>query len=486
MIKNDRQYRITKAQLAKFEQAKRSAPAPSSGQALHPLLLKAQRDAVESQAEELREQVKEYEALQSGKRQILHVDSFARLPLALIQARIASGLSQKELGEKLGVPEQQVQRYEASNYASASISRLQEVIEALNVRILQDVYLPDAPVSAARLFRNLEHIGLPESLVLTRLAPISVTERLRGDDGVEEQQVALQVAATVGRILGLPASAFFAAKPPAITPAIAGRMRFKLKAGTNPQRLTAYAFYAHHLAALVAQIVADFPIEAVPTDPIAINDAIVQRSGKLTFRSALEYVWSLGIPVIPLDDPGAFHGALVRVAHRNVIVLKQKTLSEAQWLFDLFHEFRHAGEEPTEPELMVIEGPETSAERRDSKEEKLASRFAGDVLLKGRADELAKRCAERAEKKIERLKSIVPQVAQEAGVRTDVLANYVAFRLSLEKQNWWGTAHNLQEKNTSPWETARDYFLNQVSLDRLNPVDREILQQALTTRGDAQ
>ena len=130
---------------------------------------------------------------------------------------------------------------------------------------------------------------------------------------------------------------------------------------------------------------------------------------------------------------------------------------------------------------MIIEGDETSPERRESKEEKIASRFAGDVILNGRADSLAKLCAARADKKIERLKTIVPQVAEEAGVATDALANYMAFRLSLERQNWWGTANNLQSREVDPWEIARDYLLRRVQLDRLNIADRSILQQALTT-----
>jgi transcriptional regulator with XRE-family HTH domain len=485
MIKNDRQYRITKAQLSKFDHAKDSVSHVVDGKALHPLLVQAQKDALGSQADELREQVEEYEALRSGKQQIFHVETFERLPLALIQARIASGLSQKELGHKLGLPEQQVQRYEASNYASASLTRLQQIIDALNVRVLQDVYLPEAPVSTERLFANLQQLGLSQRFVVDRLVPGPIAERLQtADTDGQKQQVTLQVASIVGRILGVPSSNLFGETPPVLNRAVAGRMRFKLKAGTNPRRLNAYAFYAHHLAALVAELVADVPIQPIPTEPKAIHDAIIKRSGKLTFLAALEYAWSLGIPVLPLDDPGAFHGALVRVAGRNVIVLKQRTSSEAYWLFDLFHEFRHASEEPNEPELLVIEEEETSAERQQSKEEKAASRFAGDVLLKGRADALAKLCAERADKKIQRLKGIVPQVAEEEGVAADVLANYMAFRLATEGENWWATASNLQPRGSNPWETARDYLLKQLCLDRLNPADRMILQQALTTRAD--
>ena len=53
------------------------------------------------------------------------------LPQALIRARIASGLSQRELAMRLGLKEQQIQRYEATKYASASLSRVIEVAQAI-------------------------------------------------------------------------------------------------------------------------------------------------------------------------------------------------------------------------------------------------------------------------------------------------------------------------------------------------------------------
>ena len=55
----------------------------------------------------------------------------AELPTVLIKARIAQGLSQKDLAERLGLQEQQIQRYEATEYASASLTRIKEVVSAL-------------------------------------------------------------------------------------------------------------------------------------------------------------------------------------------------------------------------------------------------------------------------------------------------------------------------------------------------------------------
>ena len=63
------------------------------------------------------------------------VFQFDELPQALIQGRIAAGLSQKELAARLGLKEQQIQRYEATDYASASLTRVCEVARSLGLKL---------------------------------------------------------------------------------------------------------------------------------------------------------------------------------------------------------------------------------------------------------------------------------------------------------------------------------------------------------------
>jgi transcriptional regulator with XRE-family HTH domain len=60
----------------------------------------------------------------------------------MIRARIALGLTQKQLAERVGLKEQQIQRYEENDYASASFSRLKEIIKALGLDIEQKIFLP--------------------------------------------------------------------------------------------------------------------------------------------------------------------------------------------------------------------------------------------------------------------------------------------------------------------------------------------------------
>ena len=55
--------------------------------------------------------------------------------MALIRARIAMGMTQKELADLMGVKEQQVQRDEANQYNSAGFRRIAEVADALKIQI---------------------------------------------------------------------------------------------------------------------------------------------------------------------------------------------------------------------------------------------------------------------------------------------------------------------------------------------------------------
>ena len=89
-------------------------------------------------------QLADYEALQAGGPLVLEVASFDDLPQALIRARIAAGLSQEALATKLGLKKQQIQHYEATRYASASLQRIRQVLAALGVSLRADLVLPAA------------------------------------------------------------------------------------------------------------------------------------------------------------------------------------------------------------------------------------------------------------------------------------------------------------------------------------------------------
>lgn len=479
MIKNERQYRITKAQIEKFE-ASLTGLATHGDAEIHPLLREAEASAIRSQLENLQREVADYEALLAGEHPVLSLDSFDALPQALIQARIAAGLSQRDLAERLSLKEQQIQRYEATDYASASLERVQDVVRALGIKMREDIILPRARLSLDTLFTRLRRAGLDSDFVINRLIPRTLRARIEDpDDEADPDMLIARIASAVGRVFGWSPAAIFGHGSLEPNFAVVRATRYKTTIRINEQKTSAYTIYAHVLALLVLDATEGLPKKGIPTDANALRQGIIDTYGSISFEHTLRYVWRLGVPVLPLLDSGAFHGACWRVDGRNVIVLKQQVRSPARWLFDLFHELYHAAQNPNQPELTVVESEAIASRRQEDAEEIMASQFAGDVLLNGRARELADECVRAADGRLERLKGVVPRIATKEGVRSDALANYLAFRLSLDGQNWWGAANNLQRTTPDPWQISRDFLLQQINLSVLNEADSTLLLQAL-------
>ena len=102
-----------------------------------------QIDSALAQAGDLAKEVYEYEQLLSGATTTFTADSLSDLPLLLIRARLARGWSQRRLATELGIAEQQIQRYEANAYATASLTRLCDVANALGLHIRETGALID-------------------------------------------------------------------------------------------------------------------------------------------------------------------------------------------------------------------------------------------------------------------------------------------------------------------------------------------------------
>jgi len=140
MIKNERQYRLTLAQVERFERAlDRLRARPVASDENERALQRLEEAALLSQLDDLRAEARQYEALLSGEDVAITADGLRELPRVLIQARIARGLSQRALAERVGVKEQQIQRYEATDYAGANLGRVAEVAEALGVEVRESL-----------------------------------------------------------------------------------------------------------------------------------------------------------------------------------------------------------------------------------------------------------------------------------------------------------------------------------------------------------
>lgn len=153
MITNERQYRITRAQLKRFDDAAQAQAARKPSPDVDPRIHAAMGDALLSEAEELRRQLHEYEQLRSGEVKIRNLSSLTDLPRALIEARIVGHVTQKELADRLGLAEQQIQRWEATDYAGVGVERMQDVADALGARITEKISF-GTPARATRHARS--------------------------------------------------------------------------------------------------------------------------------------------------------------------------------------------------------------------------------------------------------------------------------------------------------------------------------------------
>mgnify|MGYP000196788429 CR=1 FL=1 len=140
MIFNERQYITTKARIKEFIEAistlKNNECIPDINQKLR---RKVHLDAINSQLEELQEEIIEYEALKTGNIKSVTINSFEEWPEVLIKARIARGWSQEQFANILEVHPQQIQRDESTRYAGASLKKIIAIQKALGITVKEEV-----------------------------------------------------------------------------------------------------------------------------------------------------------------------------------------------------------------------------------------------------------------------------------------------------------------------------------------------------------
>lgn len=139
MITNQREYRITKSWIARFDKELVANETRELRPCEDPGMRKVVHDAIASEIETLQRQIDHYERLRDGHITSREITSLRELPSALIEARIAARLTQRQLAERIGVAEQQVQRWEANDYSSVGIDRLQNIADALGVQIHETI-----------------------------------------------------------------------------------------------------------------------------------------------------------------------------------------------------------------------------------------------------------------------------------------------------------------------------------------------------------
>jgi ribosome-binding protein aMBF1 (putative translation factor) len=134
MIQNEKQYRITKALIRRLaDSVFELAQLPQSK--TQPWLRRGQHESLEIQIADLEKETAEYEALRSGKVKLAPLETIEAFPELLIKWRITKHWTQRQLAEKLSLAEQQIQRYEDTQYATATLETLKKVAAALRTDI---------------------------------------------------------------------------------------------------------------------------------------------------------------------------------------------------------------------------------------------------------------------------------------------------------------------------------------------------------------
>jgi DNA-binding Xre family transcriptional regulator len=132
MIKNEKQYKITKKKLEEFTEAileKQNSRDPLS--ATDKLILVS----LQVMQEQFINEIAVYERLKTNTSSRLNERSIDDLPELLIEYKVQSGLTQKEFSQKIGMKEQQLQRYEAENFNSISFKNLLKILHAIGLEI---------------------------------------------------------------------------------------------------------------------------------------------------------------------------------------------------------------------------------------------------------------------------------------------------------------------------------------------------------------
>ena len=453
MIRNERQYRVTLAQRARLA-AQLDAQPPAD---VPEWVIASSRAAVESQLLDMDNELSEYTSLRDGTSGATsEVSNLSDLPRALIRARIAANMTQRDLADRLSLKEQQIQKYESTDYGGASVSRLQEVMAALGVTFRGAVALPSPTGDAAVVRKRLLELGLNSEVV---------TRRFFAGSGGASNADTIGAAARAARIFGLDDGAIESARPQ-----LARAASFRAPASATREGVSGYSQYAEYLTGLLVQAC------TTTYRPLPSVDDLRERYDDELRRAPLQTLlvvcWDHGIPVLPLADSGTFHGACWWFDGRPAIALKHGVRSPERWAFLLGHEMEHAR---ADTNVNVLEEDLPVRAWREQPGERAADASASRLLLGDRAEAMALVAVRQAHNDVANLKAIVPAVAEAGRVSAGVFADYVATRVNTPSINWWPTANNLHTKDLDAWRMTRSVLFDHADFLRLDELDREIL-----------
>ena len=386
-------------------------------------------------------------------------DEAARVGRRLRAMRTQRGMSARQVAELAGITPVSLSRIEHGHH-DVVYRTLQRLLAAMNFTLADlATFEPPVPLDTARA--RLHEAGLPRS-VIDRLLE-------RGHASAE------QVSSRIRRIFGWTADDLVG---PGALPLRRTALPLRFKAATTQApESAAYSQWALAIARIADEALRR-PAADVPDNPLAIRDEVIDQYGDVRFRSLLDWCWDHDVAVVPLDDPGGFHGACLSTSGRATVVLKQRTSSASRWAFDLAHELGHVARHLPSDGAFVETG-EISLRAPSDDDEQEANDFAGELLL-GDPDALAAQLERDSGGNIRWLKNSVAGLADREALDVGVLAGYLAYRLGLYGTDWWATAATLQDTSVDAPRLAREALAARLDLTCVDdPDDRRLLELAI-------
>jgi DNA-binding transcriptional regulator YiaG len=143
VITNHKQYQFTQEQAQRFREALGAPVSPS----LHPVAAKAIREGFESQLSDLESEMRDFEAKEEDSAKIIEVPLLG-IGEAFVEVRTIRNMSQQQLASHLSLSLTALQECEATHYRYKSLEFLQEVADALGVRVHETITLIGRTINA--------------------------------------------------------------------------------------------------------------------------------------------------------------------------------------------------------------------------------------------------------------------------------------------------------------------------------------------------
>jgi DNA-binding XRE family transcriptional regulator len=134
MMRTDKEHELAKQQLSKLTELYETQLADLKAKGLTGKQAKESLSSSWTYAMQCKEELELYEKLKNGE--LPPMEEFSSKGKYFIAARIAKGMTQRELAEKLGAKESAVSRDERNEYQGMSVEKMERLANVLNLKVL--------------------------------------------------------------------------------------------------------------------------------------------------------------------------------------------------------------------------------------------------------------------------------------------------------------------------------------------------------------